>query len=147
MYNPGKMILLQILSISIVVGCASMKMTAEVGDKIDEDAVQQMVIGKTTRSDVFALLGTPHSIFENQAEFTEGYSVMGFSTVQNRYLSSLGDDRYALLYRFAETSSKSTLGYVVFVSFWDTQIKVGSDELLLLFSKDTDILEDVAYRK
>ena len=58
--------------ISLLVGCSSystkIDMTAEVGNPIDENAVQEITIGETTRSEVFALLGTPHSIFQDQAE-------------------------------------------------------------------------------
>jgi hypothetical protein len=63
------------ISIIIISGCVKMNSTAYHGIPINETAINEIVIGKTTRSEVFKLLGTPHSIFQGQAEFTEGYTI------------------------------------------------------------------------
>lgn len=147
MYRINSLVLFLLLCISIAAGCGTTNMSVEAGNRIDESALRKMIIGKTTRSDVFALLGPPHSIFENQSEFVESHSIMGYSTVQNRYLSSLDDEHYALLYRSSKASSKSTQGFALVVYFKDTQTKISSSEVLLLFNKETDILDDIAYSK
>lgn len=143
------------LSIFVIVsgGCATARldMKAEHGSPIDEDKLNSIVIGKTTRSDVFKLLGTPHSMFQGQAEFQEGYVVFSlgqfYSHNQNRYLSSLDDQHYALLYRYGTTSSKSTLTYIMLNTSSNTRIRIRNDELLILFDKATDVVSDIAYLK
>lgn len=146
-----KILLFESLLLFIVLfslsGCFKYNMTVERGAPLNDEAIKEIVIGKTTRSDIFKLLGTPHSIFHNQAEFTEGYSIMGYSTVQNRYLSSLDENHYAFLYRFGKASSKTTRGVAVVVNVANTQVKIASNELLLLINKETDIVDDVSYRK
>ena len=137
------------ISILMIVGCVQMTRTStsEHGLPINETRINEIVIGKTTRSDLFKLLGTPHSIFQGQTEFVEGYSIPAinqyYSHVQNRYLSSLDERHYAFLYRFGKTSSISTC----ILSSTNSKIKIRSDEFLLLIDKKTNIVDDVAYRK
>lgn len=119
------------------------------GIPIDQSAINQIVIGKTTRSDVFKLLGTPHSIFHGQVEvgFVEGEAVPYYSYIENRPLSSIDDKHYALLYRFGKLSAKSTSKTITIVHYRNTQVSIKSNELLLFINKETDIVDDVAYRK
>ncbi len=139
------------ISIIMISSCVKMYTTAEHGIQMNETVINEIVIGKTTRSELFKLLGTPHSIFQGQAEFTEGYSIHSineyYSHEQNRYLSSIDEGHYAFLYRFGKTSSKSTAVFVVLISSRNTHIKIRSDELLILIDKKTNIVDDVAYRK
>ena len=133
--------------ILIINGCVSISTTAEIGEPLDVKAIQKIVIGETTKSDIFKTMGTPHSIFQNQAEFTESYSIQGYSTVQNRQLSAIDDNHYAFLYRFTLSSSITEETNTVFVKIKDTTIRIRTNELLLLFDKRTNIVDDVAYRK
>jgi len=121
--------------------------TAEVGAPIDQDTVNQIVIGKTTKSEIFKLFGTPHSIFQGQVEFLKAEMTGFYSQVENRFLTSLDEKHYAMFYRFGKSSGKFTLASIFVITRGDTQVKIRSDELLLLFNKETNIVEDVAYRK
>jgi hypothetical protein len=131
-------------------GCASTHVTTELGSPIDDQAVSQIVIGKTTRSEVFKLLGTPHSIFEGQAEFQEGYAtyMMGeyYSYLENRHLSGINDRQYAILYRFRKTATNSSTKVGVVVNWKNVATTIKTDELLIFVDKETDIVADVAYR-
>jgi hypothetical protein len=110
----------------------------EEGKTIDAAKVKQIVIGMTTRGEVYELLGTPHSQFQGQVELKEG-SLQGlFSHIQNRYLSSLDDEHYAMLYRFTTTRGKITAGTAIVLGYSNQQYTIQSDELLILFDKKTE---------
>lgn len=145
--------------LALVSGCyfAGTKVTR--GNEIEGAAISRIVIGKTTQRDVFALFGTPHSIFQGQQEFEESQAI-GFghlhpfafySHKENRYLSTLNDNQYAILYRFNESSARSlviTLPPIVpVIGHANTDITIRTDELLLFLNKDTKIVEDAAYPK
>ena len=129
-------------------GCVSYEtMKAVKGRPLSSQAIQQIEIGKTSRSDIFRLLGTPHSIFEGQAEFQEAQQVGYYSHRESRTLSSLGDGQYALLYRFGATSDRTLGASAVVVSYRSQTIQLHTNELLILVDKRTNIVSDVAYRK
>ena len=128
-------------------GCVVMSGKIEEGKQIDEAKVNQIVIGKSRRSDVYKLFGTPHSQFRGQVEFIEGRVGVFFSHVGNRYLSSLDDNHYAMLYRFTTSQVGIVMGSIVVVMFQNVKETIKSDELLLLLDKETNIVVDVAYRK
>jgi len=69
-------VLVIVLALSILAGCAS----REIGRKIDMAASQQIQIGKTTESEVLALLGTPLAVKES----ANGSKVYGYKYVQAR---------------------------------------------------------------
>jgi len=119
----------------------------EEGKPIDEAKVNQIIIGKTKRSDIYQLLGTPHSQFQGQVELKEGSLRGFFSHTENRYLSSLDDNHYAMLYQFTTLKVRIAGGFAIVVAFRNTEGTIKSDELLLLLEKGTDIVVDVAYRK
>lgn len=88
MRKIGKLRLFLFCFIAILVlGCVKRYQTSEIGAPLDESAIEQIVIGKTT----------------------------------------------------------SLTTFLIYVA--DTQIKISCDELLLFFNKETDIVDDVAYRK
>jgi hypothetical protein len=122
-------------------GCVR-SVTAETGMEIDPEKVFEIKIGETTRSQVFQLLGMPHSIFQGQAEFTEIHDLgEWYAHGSSRYLSSIDDDHIALLYRFSRASSKTT----VKICSSKTKIKINADELLLLVDKKSSVVTEVAY--
>ena len=116
--------------------------SVEVGRPISAGDVRQIEIGKTTRSDVFKLLGTPHSIFEGTAQFLENRSMTFYSHSANRYLTSINPWHYAMLYRFA----RDAYSHRFMVVSGRTSVQIKTDELLLLVNKDTNVVEDLAYR-
>jgi hypothetical protein len=63
--------------------------------------------GTTTRADVFAWFGPPHSIFKEHAAILSGESVGYYSYFHERALTSVDDAHYGMLYRFGEASARS----------------------------------------
>jgi hypothetical protein len=131
------------LALAASVACAYSRTTVTTGRPLDEKAIGGIVIGQTTRSDIFKALGAPHSIFQGQAEFTEAKLLPLYFHSQNRYLSTIDDRHYALLYRFGTGRTATTLILVVS----DTKVDIRSDEVLLMMNRQTDVVEDVAYRR
>ncbi|MCI0560200.1 MAG: hypothetical protein MN733_17060, partial [Nitrososphaera sp.] len=66
---------------------------------------------------------------------------------ENRYLTTLSDDQYAILYRFGESSGKSLMLYPIVIGYQGTDMSVQTDELLLFLNTHTKIVEDVAFPK
>jgi hypothetical protein len=117
------------------------------GRRIDPTKVSQIIIGKSSRSNVYQLLGPPHSQFQGQVEFQEGSLRGFFAHMENRYLSSLDDNHYVILYRFVTTEGRAVGGTAIVVTIADTKIALKSDELLILLDKATDVVVDMAYIK
>lgn len=86
--------LLGVLAAALLCGCASYWRSDVVrGTALDAKAIQRIIVGKTTRDDVFRLLGPPRSILYSQAEFEHSTSVqLGpgqrtfYSVTENRYV-------------------------------------------------------------
>lgn len=134
--------------IVMISGCGSYSnVTVNKGRPIDENKIKQIVLGKTTRSDVFDLLGTPHSMFQGQVEFKNAELIGLYLHVENRYLTSLDDRHYAMLYRFSKSLSETIGIFTIVIVTRDTQISLKLDELLVLINIESNIVEDVAYRK
>lgn len=131
------------VALTMSVACSYSRLNVQSGRPLDEQAIKRIVIGQTTRSDVFNLLGTPHSMFQGQVEFREAQLLPLYLHNENRYLSSIDDVHYAVFYRFSKSLSTSTL--VVVVS--NSAVRIMSDELLLLLNRNTNVVDDVAYRK
>jgi hypothetical protein len=133
--------------ILLFTGCVMVTGRIKEGREVDEAKVKQIVIGKTKRSDIYKLFGTPHSQFRGQVEFKEGSLRGFFSHMENRYLSSIDDKHYVMLYRFTTSAGKGTGGTIVVVTFGDIEMETKSDELMLLLEQGTDTVVDVAYHK
>jgi hypothetical protein len=139
----------------LLAGCATMDLKmegdVEVGRPIGESALSQIVIGETTRSDLFRLFGPPHSIFQGQAELTEFVGDRFYSYEQSRSLSSLEDEHYAMLYQFAEVSGeyqeRQTLILTHLRGRGKSRLTLEADELLLFINRETNVVDDVAYPK
>jgi hypothetical protein len=131
----------------LVSGCILFGGGSTEGIPIDPTKVDQIVIGKTTRSEVYKLFGTPHSQFQGRAEFIQGSLRGYFSHTENRILESIDENHYAMLYQSTSTEQKSFTGILAVVGIQKTTIAIHSDELLLLLDKKTNIVTDVAYRK
>jgi hypothetical protein len=116
--------------------------TAEKGTALDQQSVQQIVIGKTTRADILKSFGPPHSIFQGQGELLVAEHVGWYRYAETRQLTSFDEQHYALLYRFGVSSARSVLVFVVGQS--DASIK--AEELLIFINKKSHIVSDVAYR-
>jgi hypothetical protein len=132
-------------------GCLSYSnMTVTKGKPLNQSGINQIVVGRTTRSDVFKLMGAPHSIFQGQVEFKRSEFLSDYSwsyfDSENRFLTSLGDKHYAMLYRFGRSSGTSVGIAPLVVTYRNTDVAIQSDELLLFFNKQTDVIENVAYR-
>lgn len=70
-----RMVLVPTLLVFVVFGCVSMHTTVEKGAPLDEGKIERLEIGKTTRSDVFSLFGTPHSNFQGATEIKEAHKI------------------------------------------------------------------------
>ncbi|MCI0557022.1 MAG: hypothetical protein MN733_00890 [Nitrososphaera sp.] len=136
-------------------GCYYASTTITRGKGLEEAALTRIVIGKTTQSDLFKLFGTPHSIFQGQQEFKESQAI-GFwhlhpftfySYKEDRYLTTLRDDQYAILYRFSESAGQSLMLHGIVIGYQGTDMRIQADELLLFLNKETKIVEDAAYPK
>jgi hypothetical protein len=148
MFQRWQVLILIVSPLIFMNGCLMVTSTTiEEGRPIDEAKVKQIVIGQTKRRDVYELFGPPHSQFQGQVEFKEGSLRGFFSHIENRYLSSLDDRHYAMLYRFVTSKAEFTGGTAVVVTLANTKGTIKSDELLLLLEKETDMVVDVAYRK
>jgi hypothetical protein len=65
-----KCVWIPVLCLPLLVGCAYWHHDEfETGTRLDESKIGQIVIGKTTRQEVFRMFGPPHSIFTGQVEF------------------------------------------------------------------------------
>ena len=157
-----RMSLLAIIVGLAFVGCVYIGHTERMGRPIDQDAISRIVIGMTTRSEVIKLLGLPEGQFAGQVSFTDSnYMSLGsgkfYRHVANRYLDSLDDKHYAMLYRvnrssgqsweFGEPFGRPTKRPSTMITISHADSRFMTDELLLLVTKDTDIVEDFAYRK
>lgn len=156
--TPQGRLCLAILLLALFNSCISYSsMSVEKGKAIDQEAIKQIVIGSSTRSDVFELLGTPHSIFEGQTEFEESQAFLHgggahhrsvfYSYKDKRQLKTINESHYAMLYQFSTSSSNSTGLYSIVISYQKSDFVIKSSELLLFLHKKTSIVEDVAYRK
>jgi len=133
-------------------GCVLYSDTSfERGAPVDPRALAQISIGRTTQSEVFRLLGTPHSMFEGQVRFQEvramGVMDSFFLHKDDRYLTSLDEKHTAMLYRFAQDTGTSVRASAVIVTYQGTNITLKTDELLLLINKDSRVVDDIAYRR
>jgi len=152
----GPLSLVCVLPVLSVLGCVFYhEQVIDHGTPISEAAIKQLVIGRTGRSEVFKLLGPPHSIFRGQVELQQG-AVAGvqpfglgayYMHLGNRFLTTLAERQYAVLYRFRQSTSSASATTVILVATGRQTVKISADELLLLFNQDNDLLEDVAYRK
>ena len=134
------------------VGCIYTGRTERTGRPFSEDAVDRIIIGKITRSEVIKLLGLPDSVFAGQGRLVDAhYFASGpgrfYLHIEDRYLTSLDDKHYAALYRFRNLSGQSFAVTLGTLSSGNTAVRIKSDEILLIINKETDIVEDIAYRK
>ncbi|HXK30284.1 MAG TPA: hypothetical protein VJ646_18720 [Candidatus Binatia bacterium] len=133
------------------VGCVYTGRTEISGRAFNQDALNQITIGKTTRADVIKLFGLPDSMFVGQARLVDAKYFAGIGRfylhIEDRYLTSLDDKHYAVLYRFSKLSGQSHRVTLGTLSSGNTAVRINSDEILLIINKDTDIIEDIAYRK
>lgn len=145
-----------VLPLSVFVflaGCVEYsKTTITRGKPIEEATASRIVIGRTTRSEIFSMLGVPHSIFEGQVQFHQDESIrfdptLFYRYAEQRYLASLDDEHYALLYRFSESKGRTLALTPILVSYRSARVSLNVDELLLLVNKKTQIVDDVAYRR
>lgn len=137
----------------VVTSCVEYSKTTIIkGNPLEEATVDRIVIGRTTRSEVFSMLGAPHSIFEGQVQFHEAESIefnsaLFYRYAEERYLTSLDNEHYALLYRFREARGRTLTLAPILVTYRDARASLNVNEILLLVNKRTHIVEDVAYRK
>ena len=127
-----------------------MNTTREFGVPIEEGTISKVIIGQSTRSDVFRLLGPPHSMFRGEADMKESYSSVGldgyFSITLNRRLSSIDPNQYILFYKSGHIATKASETNYIAIKYLDSITKIRSDELLLFMNGESNIVEDVAYR-
>lgn len=140
------------LVLPVLGGCAFVHSTKlETGNPIDPNAVQRIVIGKSTRSEIFNTFGTPHSIFQNQVEFRtyQALSAPGghFEYADTRTLTTWSDKHYGVLYRSGTATSITGTVAVVVVTVGGTRAQIRTRELLLFFDKQTNVVEEVAYTR
>lgn len=147
----GRLLAVALLATS---GCVSARhknnLHVEHGSRIDAARVDAIVIGQTTRAELFKWLGPPHSMFKDEAELTSYERVGFYSYAKDRHLATFEEGQYALLYRFDKTDARSTIRIQGVLGFWkssaDTDISFTGDELLIFLNGDTHVVTDVASR-
>lgn len=152
-HTLGHAFLLLHLGLLMAVGCVAFGRTTthiEHGTPIDSTRVDQIVIGQTTRADLFKWFGPPHSMFNGEAELVNYENVGFYSYSKNRQLATLDEDQYALLYRFDETDARTKVNILIVPFFQNAessnQVSFGGDELLVLLNRNTHVVTDVAWR-
>jgi hypothetical protein len=123
------------------------KTVVERGAPIDSEALSKIQIGKTTRSEIFSLLGSPNSIIDGQSTLWSGELINYYGYIESREISSLDDKHYAFLYKFNKSQAKEKTTFVVIIGARSNKISIKGDELLIIFNKNTNIVEDLAYRQ
>ncbi len=122
----------------------------EHGAPLDPKRVEQIVIGDTTRADVFRWFGPPHSMFKDEAELFNYEHVGFYSYLRNRRLESIDEGSYVLLYLFRETDAytkiKIRAAPFSMQSEIDNEVTFAGDELMILLDRDTHVVTDVAWR-
>ncbi len=129
-------------------GCfVSDKTVVERGRPIDSEKISQIQIGKTTRSEIFSLLGSPNSIIDGRSTMWTGEYLNFYGYIESREISSLDDNHYAFLYKFNKSQAKGNLVFVVLVGARKNKVSIKGDELLIIFTKTDNVVEEIAYRK
>lgn len=144
--------LLGMLALALLSACGYWRSDQVRGDPLDQEAVRRIVIGKTTRDDVFRLLGPPRSIVDGQADFERSISIPWgagertvYSVTENRFLRSVGDDYYVMVYRYDKVSGRGLVITPGGTGYRDIDLTVRGDELLVIMRKDTGVVADIAY--
>lgn len=135
-----------------VVGCvqAEFQRTTHVerGRYLDPATVDRIVIGETTRGDLFRWLGPPYSMVRDTAELTRSESVGFYRYAERRPLQTIQDSEYALLYRFDRTDAHLTIHVLGAGPAWherqQAEATFTGDELLVLLDRKTNVVVDVA---
>lgn len=150
----GHAFLLLHLGLLMAVGCVTLGRSTthiEHGTPIDSARVDRIVIGQTTRSDLFKWFGPPHSMFKDHAELVTYEKVGFYSHSENRQLTTLGEEQYAFLYRFDRTDVLTRINILIVPFFGNEEsrndVSFTGDELLVLLNRNTDVVADVAWRK
>jgi hypothetical protein len=142
------------LVLLLAAGCVSARhkttVHVEHGSHIDSARVDQIVIGQTTRAELFEWFGPPHSMFKDEAELMNQERLGFYSYKKNRQLTTFEKGQYALLYRFDRTDAQSTIRIRAVFPFWkskeDIDVAFTGDELLIFLDGDTHVVTDVASR-
>ncbi len=141
------------LGLLMAAGCVTFGRTTthiEHGMRIDSARVDQIVIGQTTRSDLFKWFGPPHSMFKDEAELVSYQRVGFYSCSKNRQLTTFDEGQYVLLYRFDKTDARTKIHILIVPPFLNSQtdnkVAFSGDELLVFLDRDTHVVADVAWR-
>lgn len=134
----------------VIAGCITSRTTTHVehGTRIDPRDVAQIVIGQTTRSEIFQEFGTPQSMFRDRADLFRFESVGFYSYAQNRVLTTFAEGQYALLYRFDQADTRTRVRVLVFPfvvsAKTNKEAYFTGDELLIFLDTNTNVVTDVA---
>lgn len=135
-----------LLSVLTLGGCFVSHRTLKKGTPLAQHALNRIVIGTTTRSEVFELLGPPHSILTGQAEFMDADYLGYYSHTLNRQLGSIDDTHYVLLYRYGETQDSFSAALLL-GEREHFRAQLLYDELLIMIDSKTNLVTDIAYHK
>ena len=147
-----------ILFLTIQSGCTHYSARVEKGQQLDTASIKQIIIDKSTQSDVFKLLGTPHSIIRGKGTIEEAQTLSlgqlglvpsfgDFYSYKDSRQVSVDDRHYAMLYRFAKSTGSAAGVHLIVIGFRNADFQFKSDELLLVLDTETNVVTDVAYRK
>jgi hypothetical protein len=124
-------------------GCVRITTTVETRASLKTEALSQIRLGETTGAEVMRLLGPPHSIIRGSARFREVGCLGYYSYAQDRQLSSLDDEHYALFYKCGRAKARST-ALLIAGTIEGRNVRVQGEELLIILNEDTDVITDVA---
>lgn len=124
-------------------GCTWSTTTIDSRAPPDPAALSRIRIGETTADEVMRLLGPPHSIIRGSARFREVSAVGYHSYAQDRQLSSLDDEHYALFYKYGKARSHALLIEGITVG---RKLRFQGEELLIILDRARDVVTDVVSR-
>jgi hypothetical protein len=146
------LLVLHLLLIAMLAGCGFAHRTSvQTGEPLDATAVSRIVIGKTTRSEVFSAFGAPHSIFNDDVALRSYLGIAAgpsrFEYAETRALTTFSDKHYGMLYRSGAATGVTWAASVAVITVSGSHIRFRTQELLLFLDKDRHVVEEVAYTR
>jgi hypothetical protein len=127
-------IVLAILGLMLFANCATAISTK--GTRIDENAVKQIQIGKTTRSDILKMFGAPGGIIDTGTGAALKSRTTGDINLATKQEVAVGKNQEIFTYEYSERKAYTALH--------TTEKK---NTLMIWIDKDTGIVQDYGYRK
>lgn len=140
--RPGKegviqmrKIVLVMLGLTLLANCT----TNTKGSRIDENALTQIQIGKTTRSDILKMFGAPDKIIDAGGSAALKSQTVGDVNLATKQEVVVGKNQEIYIYQYAK---EKNIHYYHGVSTSEKK-----NTLMIWMDKDTGIVQDYGYKK